>query len=71
MSDISELMQRDPMLLTDEDTDEIILKLRQGRVQYNSGVKSAGSKKAAVAKVATPIDLVALGLMPKPPGGTT
>jgi len=68
MSDLAELMSRDPLQLTDADTDEIILRLRQARAQYTLGVKSAGSKKAATPKAekatGPAIDLVALGLMP-------
>jgi hypothetical protein len=72
MSDLAELMQRDPMQLTDADTDEIILRLRQARAQYQLGVKSAGSSKKVAAPKATgpAIDLVALGLMPGTGGKT-
>lgn len=67
MSDISELMARDPLQLSSQDLDAIILKLRQSRNQYKLGQRSAGNPKkttAAAKKTVTAIDLEALGLLP-------
>lgn len=68
MSDIAELMSRDPMSLSDQDLDAIILRLRQGRAQYKLGAKSATSAKKTVGKKPTAsIDLEALGLVTATP----
>ena len=66
MSDIAELMSRDPLGLSSQDLDAIILKLRQSRNQYKLGSRTAGNPKKTTAakKPATTIDLEALGLLP-------
>lgn len=71
MTDISELMTRDPMSLSDQDLDAIILRLRQGRAQYKLGAKSATSAKKTVGKKpAGTIDLEALGLVATTPAAS-
>lgn len=64
MTDIAELMARDPMQLSEQDLDAIILRLRQARNQYKLGAKAAGNPKKTTAAKQAPIDLEALGLVP-------
>jgi hypothetical protein len=45
MTDIDELMNRDPLKLTKEDLAAIIRVLRERRQQHMAGVKGAGSMK--------------------------
>lgn len=66
MSDLAELMQRDPVKVSDQDLDVIILRLRQARAQYNLGAKGAGNPKKTTKAKATTIDLGALGLLSQP-----
>lgn len=73
MTDIAELMARDPLSLTKDDYDAIILRLRQARSQYSLGAKSAGNPKKTTkaAPSAKPtLDLAALGLIPPTSGET-
>lgn len=66
MSDLAELMQRDPIKVSDQDLDAIILRLRQARAQYNLGAKGAGNPKKTTKTKAATIDLGALGLLGAP-----
>jgi len=65
MSDLAELMSRDPLSLSDQDLDEIIATLRKARANYTLGVKA--EKPKATAKL-DKIDLTALGLIPTAAG---
>lgn len=67
MSDLAELMSRDPLGLSDQDLDQIILRLRQARASYKLGAKSAGNPKNTTKPKAKTIDLDALGLLPAKP----
>lgn len=68
MSDINELMNRDPLRLTREDITSIIEEIRKGRAQFNLGAKDETSK--TVRKAAAPkLDLSKLGLSLKPKVG--
>jgi len=40
MSDLSELFDRDPLLLTDQDIAKIIARMREAQAQYELGVKA-------------------------------
>jgi len=64
MSDLAELMTRDPLKLSEQDLDTIILRLRQARAQYKLGAKGAGNPKVTTKAKAKAIDLNALGLIP-------
>lgn len=66
MSDLAELMSRDPIKVSDQDLDVIILRLRQARAQYNLGAKGAGNPKKTTKPKATTIDLAGLGLLGQP-----
>jgi hypothetical protein len=69
MSDISELFDRDPLSLSEQDIGTIITTLRSQRAAFKLGEKSAGkmakpkAEKKPVSKVAA-IDLSSLGLLP-------
>ena len=41
MSDLSELFDRDPLKLSDQDIDKIIARIREAQAQYELGVKAA------------------------------
>jgi len=60
VSEISDLFAKDPLSLTREDRDKIILHLRENRARYVAGVKAP----KAVAKKAPsePLNLDDLGL---------
>lgn len=63
MSDISELMARDPMELNDKDVDEVIAYMRTKRAQFKSGATPTKVKVSAeAAKAAKGLDLGGLGL---------
>lgn len=51
MTDINELFSRDPLKLTNEDIDAIILHMREKRAQFNSGALTP--KKKAEPKLTT------------------
>ena len=53
MTEISDLMARDPLLLSKEDRAEIIAYYRENRVKFLQGSKSAG-KAPKPAKTAKP-----------------
>jgi len=40
MSDLSELFDRDPLTLTDQDIAKIITRMREAQAQYELGVKA-------------------------------
>ena len=63
MSDINELMQRDPLSLTHDDITSLIEEIRKGRTQFNLGVKDETSKTV---RKAAKLDLSKLGLSLKP-----
>jgi hypothetical protein len=50
MSDIAELFARDPMSLTHDEIEQIVIKLRSMRGQFNLGIKAAGSTKPKTEK---------------------
>lgn len=65
MTDINELMEKDPLHLTKPDIAELITYIRQGRAQYNLGAKdpvskSARAKPAAVVAPKIKLDLSTL-----------
>ena len=63
MTDLDELMSKDPLELSSQDIDEIIAYQRKMRAQREGGVKpKKGSSDAPKAK----LDLAALGLIKKP-----
>lgn len=70
-TDVAELMSRDPLALSEQDLDVIIITLRQARAQYHlTGDKQAGNPKRTTKVPKTSsgaVDLVALGLI-APPG---
>ena len=45
MSDLQELFNRDPDKLSEQDIDQIIIKLREARQKFNIGDKTAGKVK--------------------------
>lgn len=57
MTDIAELFARDPLDLSDQDIDAIIVKFREQRSQYNMGNAMAGSTKPKTAKQKQVADL--------------
>jgi len=68
MSDLQTLFDRDPLLLSTQDLDTIIAKLREQRANFKLGEKQAGSMKTPktpkkpVTKE-TQLDLASLGLL--------
>lgn len=50
MTDIAELMRRDPLLLTRDDLTEIVNEMRKSRHQFNAGNAKAGSMKPKTPK---------------------
>lgn len=50
MTDIAELMRRDPLKMTRSDVAEIVATLRASRHQFNMGNAKAGSTKPKTAK---------------------
>ena len=62
MTDLDELMSKDPLSLSDQDIDDIIAYQRKARAQREGGVKpKKGVSDAPKAK----LDLAALGLVKK------
>ena len=62
MTDLDELMSKDPLSLSDQDIDEIITYQRKARAQREGGVKpKKGASDAPKAK----LDFAALGLIKK------
>lgn len=59
MTDLDELMNKDPLDLSDQDIDEIIAYQRKMRTQRESGIKVG----KANSKPAVKLDLAALGLI--------
>lgn len=59
MTDINELMERDPLQYKTQDIDEIIAYLRERRTAHLQGDKTAGNlkKKSAQIKEVKPLDL--------------
>ena len=53
MSDISELMRRDPLLLTKADISEIVRVMRESRGKFLAGNIKAGSTKPPTEKQKT------------------
>ena len=47
---VTELMERDPLKLSNQDLDTIIAHFRQQRVDYLQGDQAAGNKRKAAAK---------------------
>ena len=63
MTDLDELMSKDPLELSAQDIDDIIAYQRKFRAQREGGVKpKKGASDAPKAK----LDLAALGLIKKP-----
>ncbi len=62
MTDLDELMSKDPLALSDQDIDEIIAYQRKTRAQREGGVKP---KKGASNVPKAKLDLAALGLIKK------
>ena len=62
MTDLDELMSRDPLELSSQDIDEIIAYQRKMRAQREGGVKV---KKGASDTPKIKLDLAALGLVKK------
>jgi hypothetical protein len=60
MTDLDELMNKDPLELSEQDIDAIIAYQRKMRAQRESGVKV---KKGDSSKPAVKLDLAALGLL--------
>jgi len=46
MSDLSELFDRDPLHLSDQDIAQIIARMREAQAQYELGAKAAPAEKA-------------------------
>ena len=46
MSDLSELFDRDPLHLTDQDLLKIIIRMREAQAQYELGAKAPVAPKA-------------------------
>ena len=46
-SDLSELFARDPLGLSDQDIETIILRIRQNQAQYELGAKAPKAEKPA------------------------
>ena len=53
MSDITELMSRDPLLLTKSDITEIVRVMRESRGKFAAGNMKAGSTKPLTEKAKT------------------
>ena len=62
MSDLSELFARDPLLLTDQDLDRIVARMREAQAQHELGVKPPPKAAAAKKPSKAAIDLKELGL---------
>lgn len=60
MSDLNELMDRDPLDLSDEDLDGIIEYLRAQRVNFLAGNKKAGTNKEKPVPVSISLDELGL-----------
>lgn len=59
---LSELMDRDPMQMSEQDICTIVDYMRSSRVKFNAGVKSAGKVKPAAKKAVAPADLPKISL---------
>lgn len=59
---MNELMERDPLHLTDQDLDQIVAYLREKRQQFDLGDKTAGNAKKAKAEAPPNLSLDDLGL---------
>lgn len=46
MSELSELFDRDPLKLTDQDITAIVVRMREAQAQYELGIKTAVAPKA-------------------------
>ena len=46
MSDLSELFDRDPLHLSDQDIAQIIARMREAQTQYELGAKATPTEKA-------------------------
>lgn len=63
MTDINELMARDPLSLTRDDISALVAEIRKARAQFDLGVKTAAK---APKKTTKPVlDLSSLGLKKK------
>ena len=58
MSDLSELFDRDPLSLTDQDLERIIARTRESQAQYELGGPKAPPKAAAKPKTTKTLDLL-------------
>ena len=68
MTDISELMDRDPLLLSRDDISLLITEIRKGRTQYNLGAKDTAKPPKPTKAFAAPqlkLDLSKLQLIKK------
>ena len=65
MSELDELMSRDPLELSAQDIDKIIAYQRQARARRESGERTRKPKASADGPKQT-LDLAALGLVKKP-----
>jgi hypothetical protein len=64
LSELDELMARDPLDLSSQDIDAIIAHQRQARARRESGGRT---RKASADQPKQSLDLAALGLVKKPP----
>lgn len=62
MSELSELFDRDPLQLTDQDLEKIIARMRESQAQYELGVKAPVAPKAPKKSTKTENLLKDLGL---------
>lgn len=58
MSDLSELFERDPLLLTDQDVATIIIRMRQAQAQYELGIRSVVAPRQKVPKTSKTNELL-------------
>jgi hypothetical protein len=58
MSELSELFDRDPLLLNDQDIGTIVARMREAQAQYELGVKVSLVPKAPKAKSAKTVDML-------------
>lgn len=65
MSELSELFDRDPLSLTDQDLATIVAKMRENQAQYELGAKPAPAKPKRATKATADL-LSELGMGPNP-----
>jgi hypothetical protein len=60
--ELSELFERDPLKLTDQDIDKIVARMREAQAQYELGVKTPVAPRPKAKSTKTQDILKSLGL---------